>query len=153
MSQLHLMQRANLYRLKRDYGGPIDIYQLVSSATDSRTGVTTLATNKTHVRCAAIMPATQSRKAIARGQIKSTGTYDIGICDFIIDRKDAPSLATLTSDDWIVANGHKYQVGTVESFQVNEGWIVTGREMVGEVPQQTFDLKSENVVTAVNNVS
>jgi len=153
MSQLHLLQRANLYRLKRDYGGPIDIYQLVRSETDSRTGVTTLATKVTHVRRAAIMPATQSRKSIARGQIKSTGTYDIGICDFIIDRKDTPNLSTLTSDDWIVADGHKYQVGTVETFQVNDGWIVTGLELVGEVPQQSLDMKSENVVTVVNNVS
>jgi len=55
-----------------------------------------------------------------------------------------PKLPELTADDWIVYNRRKYQVKTVESFEVDAGWVVTARELVGEVPEQIVDLHTES---------
>ena len=55
-----------------------------------------------------------------------------------------PTLTTLTADDWIVYQGRKYQVSEVEAFEFDAGWIVTAKELVGEVPQQTFDVSGDN---------
>ena len=64
--------------------------------------------------------------------VRHGGHYDVNQRDFIIDRRDVPALPELTADDWIVYNRRKYQVKTVESFEVDAGWVVTARELVGE---------------------
>ena len=62
----------------------------------------------------------------ANKQFVTGGHYDMSQRDFIIDRHDVPALPELTADDWIVYNRRKYQVKTVEAFEVDAGWVVTG---------------------------
>ncbi len=138
--------RQALYQLKKDYGAPIDIYKLVSSETNVRTGEKVITKTVTHVRRAVVVPAridrvvNQSISLIsANKEFVSGGTYDASQRDFIIDRRDVPALPELTADDWIVYNRRKYQVKTVEAFEVDAGWVVTARELVGEVPEQILE--------------
>ena len=140
-----------LYQLKKDYGAPIDIYKLVSSETDARTGEKRNTKTVTHVRRAVVVPARINRIAeqtisviSANKQFVTGGHYDMSQRDFIIDRHDVPALPELTADDWIVYNRRKYQVKTVEAFEVDAGWVVTARELVGEIPEQIFDLRAES---------
>jgi len=153
--------RQALYQLKKDYGAPIDIYKLVSSATNARTGEKVVTKTKTHVRRAVVVPAKIDRivqRTIsiisANKQFVSGGDYDLSQRDFIVDRHDVPGLLELTADDWIVYNNRKYQVKTVEAFEVDAGWVITGRELVGEVPAQIYDLRAESIPTLqVDSVS
>lgn len=145
--------RQALYQLKKDYGAPIDIYKLVSSETDARTGEKVITKTMTHVRRAIVVPSRMDRVAnqtisliSANKQFVTGGHYDVNQRDFIIDRRDVPALPELTADDWIVYNRRKYQVKTVESFEVDAGWVVTARELVGEVPEQIFDLHTESTL-------
>jgi hypothetical protein len=156
VNTLYLQQRAALYNLKRRFGGPIDVYKLLTCSSDPRTGKIALTTKVVHVRRAAILPTSESRKALARKMAAGTeasrdftasGAYEVGVCQFIIDRKDTRELDTLTMDDWIVAHGQKYRVSKVDCLEVDASWIVTGRELVGEVPQQEFDVRSQDAVT------
>ena len=138
-TQLHQMSRRTLYMLKRQYGGPIDIYKLVDSQTDVRTGQKTVTTNVHHVRRAIIMPAGWSRTRMlsissANKDHVAGGAHDANVRDFIVDRRDASGLTTLTADDWIVFQGRKYQVSRIEAFEFDSGWIITAKESVGEVP-------------------
>jgi hypothetical protein len=142
--------RQALYQLKKDYGAPIDIYKLVASETDARTGEKVITKTVTHVRRAVVVPSRMDRIAnqtisliSANKEFVAGGHYDVNQRDFIIDRRDVPRLPELTADDWIVYNRRKYQVKTVESFEVDAGWVVTARELVGEVPEQIFDLRAE----------
>ena len=80
----------------------------------------------------------------ANKEFVTGGHYDVNQRDFIIDRHDVPSLPELTADDWIVYNRRKYQIKTVEDFEVDAGWIISARELVGEVPEFILDLKSES---------
>jgi hypothetical protein len=137
-AQLHQQSKRILYMLKREYGGPIDIYKLVDSRTDVQTGQKTVTTNVYHIRRAIIMPAGWSRVRMsaissANKDCVAGGAHDTNIRDFIVDRKDAPGL-TLTPDDWIVCKGRKYQMSKVEAFEFDSGWIITAKESVGEVP-------------------
>ncbi len=138
--------RQALYQLKKDYGAPIDIYKLVSSTTNVRTGTKTITKTVTHVRRAVVIPARIDRVAqqsisliSANKQFVSGGTYDASQRDFIIDRHDVRTLPELTADDWIIYNRRKYQVKTVEAFEVDAGWVITARELVGEVPEQIIE--------------
>ena len=143
--------RQALYQLKKDYGAPIDIYKLVSSETDARTGEKVVTKNVTHVRRAVVVPAKVDRIArqtisviSANKELVSGGTYDANSREFIVDRHDVPRLPELTADDWIVYNRRKYQIATVESFEVDASWVIAARELVGERPEQIFDLRAES---------
>ena len=128
--------RQALYQLKKDYGAPIDIYKLVSSETNVRTGEKVITKTVTHVRRAVVVPARMDRIAkqtisviSANKQFVTGGHYDMSQRDFIIDRRDVPAMPELTADDWIVYNRRKYQVKTVEAFEVDAGWVITAREL------------------------
>jgi hypothetical protein len=152
--------RQALYQMKKDYGAPIDIYKLVSSTTDPRTGIHTVSKTVTHVRRAVVLPSKIDRIAqqtisviSANKEFVTGGHYDANQRDFIIDRRDVPVLPELTADDWIVYNNRKYQVKSVELFEVDAGWIVVGRELVGEVPEQIFELRAESTLTLTDAVT
>lgn len=148
---LNQRMRMALYSLKRDYGASIDIYKLVDSTTDVRTGEKQITKTVTHVRRAIVVPTKIDRIAqqtisliSANKEFVTGGHWDASQRDFIIDRRDVPSLPELTADDWIVFNNRKYQVKTVEAFEYDAGWVITARELVGEVPEQIFDLRAES---------
>lgn len=151
---LNQRMRQALYVLKKDYGAPIDIYKLLDSTTDVRTGVKVVTKTVTHVRRAIVVPARIDRVAqqtisiiSANKEFVTGGHYDVSQRDFIIDRHDVPDLPELTADDWIVFNRRKYQVRTVEAFEYDAGWVISARELVGEVPEQIFDLRAESHLT------
>lgn len=143
--------RMALYALKRDYGAQIDIYKLVNSTTDVRTGVKSVTKTVTHVRRAIVVPSRIDRIAqqtisliSANKQFVTGGTWDTSQREFIVDRRDVPALPELTADDWIVFNNRKYQVKQIEAFEYDAGWVITAKELVGEVPEQIFDLSAES---------
>jgi hypothetical protein len=143
--------RQALYQMKKDYGAPIDIYRLVSSETDARTGEKVVTKSVTHVRRAIVVPSRTDRVAqqtisviSANKQFVTGGHYDASQREFIIDRRDVPALPELTADDWIVYNRRKYQIKNIESFEVDAGWVIAARELVGETPEQVFDLRAES---------
>lgn len=140
----NLLQRMRqvLYSLKRQYGFRIDIYKLLGSETDVRTGVKTVTKQKFVVYKAVVLPATISREVqqsiseiSANKEFVTGGTFDIGARTFIIDRRDCPTLPSLTADDWIVYDGKKYQIKTAQCFEPNAGWIIKARALEGEVPE------------------
>ena len=141
-----------LYMLKRQYGGTIDIYTLVSSETDQETGVVTLVKSVVHVNRAIVLPAQMQRevkKSISQISAQKMfvvgGTYDAGRRIFIIDREDALTL-DLTNNSYLVYRDRKYEIESFQEYEFDAGWIITGRELVGEVPEQIYLLKADNLL-------
>ncbi len=141
-----------LYMLKRQYGGTIDIYTLVSSGTDQETGVVSLVKSVVHVDRAVVLPARiqkEVRRSISAISANKSfvvgGTYDAGRRVFIIDRDDAPTL-DLTTNTYIVYRNRKYEIESFQEYEFDAGWIVVGRELVGEVPEQIHLLKADNLL-------
>jgi len=145
--------RRALYSLKRDYGARIDIYKLLGSTTDVQTGVKVITKVMFPIVRGIVMPVKLSREAVqgialisSNKEFVSGGTYDKGTRDFIVDRRDCPSLPDLTADDWIVYAGEKYQIKTVESFEVSAGWVITATKINGEVPEQFLIAKADHLL-------
>ncbi len=144
---LNRMAPLAVYVLKRQYGGPIDIYKLVSSETDVRTGEKVVSVTVYHVKRAIILPAGYSRTKLSTGVIGGFpgGLRDSNARDFIVDRKDA-AIEFLTADDWIVYKQRKYQIAKVGACEFDSSWLIASKELVGEVPQQEISKKVDNIV-------
>lgn len=148
--QHNYMIRQVIYNLKRQYGGPIDIYNFLGSAVDLKTGAATTNKELTQITRAIILPARAMRnfvqsisKISADKQFVYGGTYDRRIRMFLIDRLDAKDL-DLTIDDWIVYDGKKYEIKHFDEFEFGTLWVVIGQSVVGDVPEQIFPLSGED---------
>jgi hypothetical protein len=115
----------------------VDIYHLASSSVDLSTGKKIVTSVGYHVKSAVVMPArmTRSKVIMRTANHEFLDLADFGTREFIVDRKDAKGLSP-TVDDWIVHNGHKYQIAVIEEFECGGGWVFSGKEISGEVPCQ-----------------
>ncbi len=145
--------RETLYALKRDYGDRIDIYKLLSSSTDELTGAKVITKDYFPIRRAIVMPEKKDRTVqqsisliSANKEFVQGGTYDVGTRDFIVERRDCPNLPELGADDWIVYEGLKYQIKTVETFEPNAGWVINAKRLSGEVPEQCYLRKPDHLL-------
>jgi hypothetical protein len=157
---LTMQVRRALYSLKRDYGARIDIYTLGDSTTDPQTGEKQITKTMFPITRGIVMPVKLDRAAVqgialisSNKEFVSGGTYDKGTRDFIVDRRDCPSLPELTSDDWIVYFNEKYQIKSVETFEVSAGWIITASKINGEVPEQHLVAKADHLLNFQSTVS
>ncbi len=121
--------RQVLYSLKRQYGGTIDIYTLVSSGTNPKTGVATVVRDVIHVDRAVVLPARITRevkKSISQISANKMfvvgGTYDASRRLFIIDQDDVPDL-DLTNNSFIVYRGRKYEIEEVQEMEFETAWM------------------------------
>jgi len=138
--------------LKRQFGGTIDIYTLDSADTDPRTGEVTATRTVLNVARAIILPARMTRdvkKSIsqisANKQFVVGGTFDASRRLFIVDRSDVSDL-DLTNNSYVVYRSRKYEIEAVQEFEFESGWIITGRELMGEDPQQIHLLYADNFI-------
>jgi hypothetical protein len=142
--------RQTLYMLKRQFGGTINIYTLVSSDTDPQTGDVVAVREVVNVDRAIILPARVTRevkKSISQISANKMfvvgGTYDAARRLFIVDRNDVSDL-DLTNNSYVVYRDRKYEIEQVQEFEFETAWIITGRELMGEVPQQIHLLHADN---------
>ena len=153
--------KRTLYMMLRQYGGTIDIYTLTSSTTNQETGVTTIVKEVVHVNRAVVLPAKilkEVRKSISQISANKMfvvgGTYDAGARIFIVDRDDAPDLE-LTSNSYLVYRNRKYEIQSFQEYEFEAGWIIVGRELIGEVPEQVYLLNADSLLSleGATNVS
>jgi hypothetical protein len=147
--------KQSLYSLKREYGGgPLSIYKLGSTTTDLETGVKTVNKEVTVIQKAIILPAKVSRDVVQTiSQISANkafvygGSYDSRTRTFIIDRLDCPDLASLGEDDWIVFDGRKYEIKTIQEFEFDTAWVIVARHQLGDVGEQIYPLGADHLLS------
>lgn len=140
---LNRQMQTALYALKRQYGGPIVIYRLLSSEVNLETGEAEVKTFAIRVKRAIVLPVRLAREVVRNISLISAdklivqgGGYDTGRKVFVIDRRDARSLV-LTLDDWLVYGGHKFQFEKVDELEFDSGWIITAKVLLGEIDRET----------------
>ncbi len=145
--------KQTLYMLKRQYGGPISIYKLNEAETNYRTGRKGITKTVYNVNRAIILPVKVGRDAVksisqisANKKFTSGGTFEKGVRDFIIDRSDVDSNLELTADDWIVYNGRRYNIKSIQEFEFGTAWIITGQEVMGAHPEQHYITASDHLL-------
>ena len=153
MSDLNPTIQQALYMLKRAYGARIDIYVQGDVTTDTTTGDRTVEKTVYPIDNAIVLPSKLSRSdkrgislISANKSIVQGGFYDATTRRFIIDRSDVPDLAMLTENDWIVFKGRKYQFESIQEFEDDVGWVITGKAVIGEVPEQIFLVSADNLM-------
>ena len=144
--------RHTMYMLKRQYGGTVDIYRLLSTDTDMKTGVVTATKDMTRIDRAVVLSAKVSREVkqsismiSSNKEMVMGGTHDERTRIFIVDRTDCPDLV-LTKDCWLLYNEKKYAIDYFEESEVDSSWVIVGKELVGEVPEQIFLVAADDLL-------
>lgn len=152
-----------LYSLKRQYGGPITVFHVLSATTDPRTGEPTARYRATRVGRAIILPAQRTRELernvsiiSANKQMVSGGWYDATARIIIIDRRDAPSLC-ITQDDFLVYGGCKFALESIVDSAFSSAYLLKARMLSGESFDDTtlaqhLDASDEVEVVSTNGV-
>jgi len=146
-----------LYALKRQYGGTVTVYQNETVATDTKTGEVTRTKTVTLIHRAVVLPVTISRELKQSISVISAnkmtvmgGNFEIGKRLFIIERRDAPNLV-LQECDWIGYNGRRYAIENFEEYEFDAAYIVTGKEMPGEILIGGGSIVEEDGDTMIND--
>jgi hypothetical protein len=131
--------RLLLYQLKRQFGGPITVYKLVSAETVYDTGIKTKFYTITRIPRGIILPVKVAREiatsitiVAANKMMVYGGSYDAGTRQFIIDAQDVPSDFNFSKDDFILYNNRRYEIKSYEEFEFHTGWNVVGKETFAE---------------------
>lgn len=142
-----------LYALKRQYGGSIEIYKKGTQSTDYDRGTKTIQKEVYPIRRAIILPVKVAREAVQTISVISANkafvvgqTYDASTRMFIVDRRDVPDLPELGEDDWIVYEGLKYEINQFELFEFGSAYVITGRAVHGDVPEQIHVVSADNLI-------
>jgi len=145
--------KAALYSLKKEYGGgPISIYTFNGTTVDVESGSKIVNKSVTLVPRGIILPAKVAREVIQSiSQISANkafvygGTFDSRMRSFIIERRDAPAVE-LKDDDWLVLDGRKYEIKSIQEFEFDTAWVIVARQILGEVPEQIHPLAVDHLL-------
>jgi hypothetical protein len=152
---IRFIQRA-IRMMKKEYGNQITVYRLGSVATDYDNGVKTATHTSVFISRAVVLPVTLTREAIqtismisANKKIVQGGTFDPGTRKFLIDRTDVATDWTIEKDDWIVYDGKRYDVKSVEEYEYKTGWIVAAKEIEGASVYEDHHLKTNGYLLSL----
>lgn len=139
---LNRLIRNVIYQMKRQYGGDITLYKLVSAGTDRATGVKTETHTSVYISRAVVLPVNIRRELLqsislisANKQLVMGGSFDAGLRVFIIDRRDAPGY-DLSNDDWIVYDHKRYDIVSIDEFEQSTAWLITAKALQGVAPHE-----------------
>ena len=154
MSSLTPLVEQALYMLKRRYGAPIDLYVVGDVTTDTRTGNRSVDKTVYPIDKAIVLPAKLDRSdkrgislISANKTLVQGGFYDTATRRFLVDRSDVPCLTRLTENDYLVFKGRKYEFVSVTEFEDDAGWVIIGKAVMGEVPEQIFLVSADNLMS------
>lgn len=152
--------RQTVYQLKKEYGGSITIYELVSAATDLETGTKTATYNSYPIARAVVLPIHAVRSVIqtislisANKKLVQGGSFDSGDRVFLIDRGDVPSTFSLEKDDWIEYDGKRYDVKYIDEYEPGSSWLVLGKMIEGVVPELHLRAYPRNTFTLTTSAA
>ena len=145
--------RKTLYSLKRAYGSTVDIYKLSSATTNYKTGVKTIGKSMTRVERCIVLPVKVQRETMqgisqisAGKKFMYGGTFDAGTRLFIVDARDMATDYEFNMDDWLVYNARKYEIKDLSEFEQNAAWVITGKEVLGVVPEQIIKISVDHAL-------
>jgi hypothetical protein len=107
-----------------------------------------------YINRAVVLPVSLSRDITqtismisANKQLLQGGTFDPGLRRFIVDRNDVPTSFTLKKDDWLVYDGRRYDIKTVEEFEYKTGWLIAAKQIQGAAVNQDILVHPTRLLT------
>jgi len=152
--------RRCIRQMKQEYGSEITVYALGTATTNYDTGVKTVTRTSVVIPRAVVLPVKLSRDVIqtisiisANKQLLQGGTFDAGLRTFIIDRTDVPSTWTVEKDDWLVYDGRRYDVKTVEEYEYKTAWVITAKLVEGNPVYQDHHVKTNGYLLSLTQTA
>ena len=122
------------------------------ATTNHLSGIKDVPRAVTHIRRGLILPSKSLREfqrdislISANKAFVMGGTFDTSTRTFVVDRVDAPNLE-LTVSDWVVYDNRRYEVKEFTEFEFDSAWVIVGRAIEGEIPEQIRLLCADNLI-------
>jgi hypothetical protein len=129
--------------MKKDYGNPITVYALGVATTNHTTGVKSVTKSSVFIKRAVVLPSRirpeviQSISLISSNkQLVQGGAVEAGKRTFIIDRTDVDSDWVVTTQDWIVYDGKRFDITQVDEFEYKTAWLIQAKVVEGAEVQE-----------------
>jgi hypothetical protein len=149
-NQLYFIKRV-LYNLKTNYGSPMEIYQILQSDYDQKTGKRTQQRRRIEIPLAVILPNVLSKKfsydlayIAANKNFTYGANYELGIRNVIIDAEYVPEGVTITPEDYAVIEDKRYEIKTAEALEHDYGYLLSLKATTGALAQSIIDLRVSN---------
>lgn len=138
--------RSLIYKLKRQFAQPIDIYRLVAT-TNVSTGKITKAWTKYSVPKAILLPEDEARKFVYELSFRAAnrdfaygGMFDESMRRFLISARDIPKNLDINENDFVVFNHKRYQIKGVRPYEQGEAIMLTVTWLRGTVAYEEHDI-------------
>ena len=146
-----------LYRLKRQNGDKMYLYQVTSSSNNVKTGEISLAYNVYPIKRGIQLPKQLTRKfaydltfLAANKNFQYGAYYDLGVRDFIIETKDLPRSVTDNIDidlGWHIIYDHKrFELKEINFYDYRLAMYIVGHETSQALP---FEWHNKDVSTQI----
>jgi len=152
--------RRNIYQMKREYGGAIQINILGAIDTDLKTGVKSATYTSYDIKRAVVLPVRYKREVIqtismisANKKFVQGGLFETGTRSFIIDRRDCPTLTAIHNEDWIVYSGKRYEIKWIDEFEQGTAWLIIGKELEGAQKNEVHSESPSSDLTVTDTAS
>jgi thioester reductase-like protein len=135
-----------LYKLKLDYGTPIDIYRYGSQTVDTRTGKIEKPKTVIKLSLAVVLDNGSKREFVPskNADFNYGGYFDTDKHVCIIDAEDVPFNFVPTMEDYIVHNNTRWAISSITELISAYGWVIMMKDTQGVPPAQ---LLSDSVCT------
>ena len=132
-----------LYRVKRQFGLSVTIYQYTSQTNNVETGEITRNYNVLTVRRAPVLPDRIDRSFVydltfiaANNNFVEGGLFDRKTRVLLFDAKDLPKDFVFNNDDHIEFDDQRYEIKTIDALERKKGFLlrvsgITSSETVG----------------------
>jgi len=121
-----------LYRLKRQFGLAVTIYQYASQTNNVETGEISRNYNVFNVRRAPVLPDRIDRSFIydltfiaANNNFVGGGLFDRKSRTLLFDARDLPKGFVFTNDDHIEFDDQRYEIKTITALEQKKGFLLT----------------------------
>ena len=121
-----------LYRLKRQFGRPIVIYQYADQVNNIETGDITRNYNTIKVKRAPVLPNNIDRHFVydltfiaANNNFVGGALFDRKLRNIIVDSKDLPKDFVFTNDDHIEFDDQRYEIKRIDHLEHKKGFLLS----------------------------
>jgi hypothetical protein len=147
MPNLYFIKRA-LYKLKQNYGFPLDIYRVLRNDVNLATGRKTVLKTKFPVRRAILIQAPMLARKFsydltylaANKNFAYGALYDVESTAFLIAVDDLPRGFVPTLDDYVIYNHKRYNVTEAELLDHKMAFFLKLKEAKGATVHEVHDV-------------
>lgn len=160
-NQLVPFLRRTVYQLKKDYGRPLDIYQIMTSVSDLATGKKVQTRQKFHIHRGVVLPSVLARKfAYDQAYLRSARSftygaiYDVDTTSVLLDARDLPKGFEFQIEYmYIVFNKKRFEIVKAEYIEEATAFSVNMKETTGTISEEILCLKVVSAFKIVQNVA